>query len=176
MAIIPTAIKRKLIGHFGLTFERCLPSIQPVKRKKQLIYGHWLSPSNPFAFNCAAYFTRHITYIALSLCTAAERWPETSVHVPPQFLLFVWVKQWHMDAHEKASTKNRQCDVKWQMCSFEPSNLVFLKMTDQVLIWQWASFKFYAGQQTCSLKANILRRNAAYAILKLLNISQKLFI
>lgn len=133
-------------------------------------------PSSPFAFGCVTCLTRCIRYIALSLCTAAERWPETSVHVPPQFPLFLWAKQCHMDVHEKASSKNRQCDVERQMCSFEPSNLIFLKMTDQVLIWQWASFKFYAGQQTCSLKAKILSRNAAYEMLKLLNISQKLFI
>lgn len=133
-------------------------------------------PSSLFAFGCIVCFTRCIRCIALSLCTAAERWPETSVHVPLQFLLFIWVKQWHMDAREKASSKYRQCDVKRQMCSFEPSNVIFLKMTDQVLIWQWPSFKFYAGQQTCSLKANLLSRNAVYEMLKLLNISQKLFI
>lgn len=147
-----------------------------MKRKRQLIYEHRLSPFKSFCLRLRSCFTRCIRYIALSLCTAAERWPETSVHVPPQFLLFLWAKQCHMDVHEKASSKNRQCDVEQQMCSFEPSNLIFLKMTDQVLIWQWASFKFYAGQQTCSLKAKILSRNAAYEMLKLLNISQKLFI
>lgn len=109
-------------------------------------------------------------------CALLQRDGQTSAHVTPQFLLFVWVKQWHMDAHEKASSKNRQCDVKWQMCSFKPRNLIFLEMTNQILILQWASSKCYAGQQTCSLKPNILSRNAAYAILKLLNISQNILI
>jgi len=39
-------------------------------------------------------------------------------------------------------------------------------MTDQVSSWQQASFKLYAGQQSCSVKVKILIRNATYEMLK----------
>jgi len=43
------------------------------------------------------------------------------------------------------------------MLSLKPRYLIFLKITDQILSWQEASFKVCAGQENCNIKAKKLR-------------------
>lgn len=54
--------------------------------------------------------------------------------------------------------------------------LIFLKITDQILSWQQASFKLYAWQKNCNIKAKRFSINATYEILEWLKYFLNLFI